>query len=168
MSATGEGKRQLIEGIRTDLGRVRRECESLAHECGKIHEDAKGLNGWPAVWRGVSQLLGQAAAQLREAERGELPRLQSGAQARIVSDLNEAQVHAVQAARSLGNGAAASGPSEPSKPSNGTGVPSGPAPSRNGAAPSLALGSGRNGNGGTPIWAIPSRAGGRSRLPSTT
>lgn len=103
MSGTGQGKRQLVEGIREDLTRIRRECESLTRECEKVHADAKGLNGWPAIWKGVSKLLSQAASQLQDAERSELSKLQGGLAAGIVSDFNAAQAEAVKVLRDSGH-----------------------------------------------------------------
>lgn len=168
MSGTGEGKRQLVEGIRTDLTRVRRECESLAHECEKIHDEAKGLNGWPAVWKGVSQLLAQAAVQLREAERSDLPKLQGSLHARIISDLNEAQADAVKTVRMLGEGQGTAGGSEslPAAAANGASSGEERSAERNGDHSSG--GQDRedgDGAGGSP-WANPSSNGTRLLAPT--
>lgn len=172
MSGTGEGKRHLIQGIRYDLTRIRRQCESLSQECEQIHDDSKGLSGWPAVWKGVSQLLAQAAAQLREAERSDLPRLRGNLSARIITEVNPAQVDAVRSFRDLDSGTDAETDQlpleepdgrplggehdEPSEPFEAARNGHGPAPSTNGngasphprperAAPSNGGGPGRNG-----------------------
>lgn len=160
MSGTGEGKRQLVQGIRSDLCRIRRECESLAHECEKVHEEAKGLNGWPAVWKGVSQLLAQAAVQLREAERSELPKMNGRSTSRIISDVNQAQFDAVKAARTLED--------VPEAPAtNGTSPGSGGASRRNGDRANgngAGNGTSRNGRGATE-WngSAPLHPGGSGR-----